>query len=86
MRLVRRGHDAALQQFKYALELAQRGRGQTAGERPEYHYHMGLALKQLGRNDEATTAFERALASQLADEKALELLVAQAKVEETTDS
>jgi tetratricopeptide (TPR) repeat protein len=55
-------HDPALQQFKYAVELAQRSRGQQSAERPEYHYHMGLALQALERREEASAAFERALA------------------------
>jgi tetratricopeptide (TPR) repeat protein len=55
-------HDPALQQFKYAVELAQRSQGNASADRPEYHYHMGLALKALDRGDEATAAFERALA------------------------
>ena len=53
--------DPALQQFKYAVELAGRATNDVQVERPEYHYHMGLALKALGRNDEAAVAFERAL-------------------------
>jgi tetratricopeptide (TPR) repeat protein len=55
-------HDPALQQFKYALELAQRDEDDASVERPEYHYHMGLALQALGRAGEAAPAFERALA------------------------
>jgi tetratricopeptide (TPR) repeat protein len=55
-------HDPALQQFKYALELSQRDADDTAIERPEYHYHMGLALQALDRGDEAKSSFERALA------------------------
>jgi tetratricopeptide (TPR) repeat protein len=53
--------DPALQQFKYAVELAARAANDVQVERPEYHYHLGLALKALGRNDEAAVAFERAL-------------------------
>jgi tetratricopeptide (TPR) repeat protein len=53
--------DPALQQFKYAVELAGRAENDVQIERPEYHYHLGLALKALGRNDEATVALERAL-------------------------
>lgn len=55
-------NDPALQQFKYALELAQRDADDNAVERPEYHYHAGLALQALGRTSEAAPAFERALA------------------------
>jgi tetratricopeptide (TPR) repeat protein len=54
--------DPALEQFKYAVELSGRSGDDVQIERPEYHYHMGLALKSLGRNDEAAPAFERALA------------------------
>lgn len=54
--------DPALQQFKYAIELSQRAKVVTSPERPEYHYHAGLALQAMGRNDEAAAAFERALA------------------------
>jgi len=53
--------DPALQQFKYAVELAGRAENDVQVERPEYHYHLGLALKALGRNDEAAVALERAL-------------------------
>lgn len=54
-------YDPALEQFKYAVELSGRSDNDGQIERPEYHYHMGLALKSLGRNDEAAPAFERAL-------------------------
>lgn len=54
--------DPALQQFKYAIELSQRSKSSTSPERPEYHYHAGLSLQAMGRNDEAAAAFERALA------------------------
>jgi tetratricopeptide (TPR) repeat protein len=53
-------NDPAREQFEYAIELSQRRRGTI--DRPEYHYHLGLALKALGRSEEATAAFERALA------------------------
>jgi tetratricopeptide (TPR) repeat protein len=55
-------HDPALQQFEYALELAQRSTSDAIEERPEYHYHAGLALTALGRANEAAPYFERALA------------------------
>ena len=55
-------YDPALQQFKYAVELAQRDADDGSVERPEYHYHAGLSLQAMGRNDEAAAAFERALA------------------------
>jgi tetratricopeptide (TPR) repeat protein len=48
-------HEPALQQISYAVEL-------TEGARPEFHYHLGLALRALGREGEAVAAFERALA------------------------
>ncbi|RIL02028.1 MAG: hypothetical protein DCC71_16915 [Proteobacteria bacterium] len=55
-------HDPALEQFKYAIELAQRrARNDAAAERPDYHYHKGLALQSLGRAEEAADAFGRAL-------------------------
>lgn len=54
-------YDPALEQFKYAVELSGRSGNDAQIERPEYHYHVGLALKSLGRNDEAAPAFERAL-------------------------
>jgi tetratricopeptide (TPR) repeat protein len=51
-------HEPALQQFQRAVVLAQnRDEDQSV-----YHYHLGLALRALGRNDEAARAFERALA------------------------
>ena len=56
-------NDPALQQFKYALEIAQRASNDAIPERPEYHYHMGLALQALGRGNEAATSFERALSN-----------------------
>ncbi|MCU0669199.1 MAG: tetratricopeptide repeat protein [Myxococcota bacterium] len=55
-------NDPALQQFEYAIELSQRGKSATSPERPEYHYHAGLALQALGRHDQAAASFERALA------------------------
>lgn len=51
-------HEAALQQFRYAIELAQKTR---EGNLPAYHYHAGLTLRALGRENEAAQAFEKAL-------------------------
>jgi tetratricopeptide (TPR) repeat protein len=50
--------DAALQQFRYALELA---RSQSGPESPIVHYHLGLSLLAEGRKQEAADAFQRAL-------------------------
>jgi tetratricopeptide (TPR) repeat protein len=50
--------NAALQQFRYALELA---RDQSGPESPIVHYHLGLSLMAEGRKQEAAEAFQRAL-------------------------
>ena len=50
--------DAALQQFRYALELA---RAQAGPESPIVHYHLGLSLLSLGRKQDAASAFQKAL-------------------------
>jgi len=51
-------NEAALQQFRYAIDLdEQRGAQAT----PRRHYLLGLALRALNRNADATRAFERAL-------------------------
>lgn len=50
--------DAALQQFRYALELARQQSGQ---ESPMVHYHIGLTLAAQGRQKEAASAFKKAL-------------------------
>jgi tetratricopeptide (TPR) repeat protein len=49
--------EAALQQFRYAIQLSMDARRQTS----VYHYHLGLALNALDRNAEAGEAFEKAL-------------------------
>lgn len=51
-------YEAAVQQFRYAIQLA----GDAPNQQfPVYHYHLGLALKALDRNEEAAGAFEKAL-------------------------
>jgi tetratricopeptide (TPR) repeat protein len=51
-------HEPALQQFKRAVLLAEaRDEDQSI-----FHYHLGLALRALGRTDDAAQAFEKALA------------------------
>lgn len=56
---LRKGHlEAALQQFRYAIELAN---GQLGQAPPTLHYHLGLTLAALERNEEAAKAFEKAL-------------------------
>jgi tetratricopeptide (TPR) repeat protein len=50
--------EPAVQQLSYAVELAEGARL----ARPQFHYHLGLALRAAGRNGDAVTAFERALA------------------------
>jgi tetratricopeptide (TPR) repeat protein len=51
-------HDAAVQQYRYALDLAE----SMGGSIPTVSYHLGLALRALGRGEEAVMAFEKALA------------------------
>lgn len=51
--------DAAIDRFRYALELAAPG----AGSLPTLRYHLGLALAAAGRSQEAAEAFEAALAA-----------------------
>lgn len=51
-------HEAAVQQFHHALELSQ---SKGAPAPPEVHYHLGLALRALGREPEAAAAFEEVL-------------------------
>lgn len=50
-------HEIALQQFRYALDLAE----QLDIAPPAVHYHMGVSLAELGRKREAVAAFDRAL-------------------------
>lgn len=50
--------EPALQQFDYAISLAEANDPDSA----VMHYHRGLALRALARDQEATQAFERALA------------------------
>jgi tetratricopeptide (TPR) repeat protein len=52
-------HEAALQQFQFAIEL---NGGRPTEIAPKLHYHMGLTLDALSRDDEAAAAFEKALA------------------------
>jgi tetratricopeptide (TPR) repeat protein len=50
--------EPALQQFRYAIELAEREQSLRA----VYPYHLGLALARLGQEEAAAAAFQRALA------------------------
>ena len=51
-------HEAALEQFRHAIELLDtRGAAGVA----EFHYHLGLALIALDRGDEASEGFREAL-------------------------
>jgi Tfp pilus assembly protein PilF len=50
--------EAGLQQFRYAIRLAQ---GRSEPSDPSFQYHRGLALRALGREGEAVQSFERAL-------------------------
>jgi len=49
----------ALAQFRAALDLAGPEKAPA-----EYHYHLGLALRELGRPEEARKAFDAALAAE----------------------
>ena len=51
-------HEAALEQFLSALELS---REQPNNRAPTLHYHLGLTLDALNRNEEATDAYRKAL-------------------------
>lgn len=51
-------HDPAIQQLRYAIELARAQRS----DRPEYHHHLALALAAAGRHDEAKAELDQALA------------------------
>jgi tetratricopeptide (TPR) repeat protein len=56
---LRRGlPDAALEQFRFALESLD----PAPPTRALIHYHAGLALTELGRDDEARDAFEQTIA------------------------
>jgi tetratricopeptide (TPR) repeat protein len=56
---LRAGHGAAaLASFQRALDLA---RERSDGREATYHYHAGLALRDLGREAQAIAAFEQAL-------------------------
>jgi tetratricopeptide (TPR) repeat protein len=48
----------ALASFRRALQLAG---ARSDGREPTYHYHLGLALRDLGREEQAIAAFEQAL-------------------------
>jgi len=50
--------EAGLQQFRQAIRVAQ---SRSEPPNPSFQYHQGLALRALGREDEAVEAFERAL-------------------------
>jgi tetratricopeptide (TPR) repeat protein len=50
--------EAALQQFRNAIRLAQK---RSEPPNPSFQYHRGLALRALGREGEAVRSFERAL-------------------------
>ena len=52
-------HEEALDQFRHALKLNDE---QPSNVAPTLHYHLGLTLYALKRNDEAVAAFETALA------------------------
>ena len=51
-------NEPALQEFQRALRLA---RERSDGREPTYYYHLGLALRAVGREAQAIAAFEQAL-------------------------
>jgi tetratricopeptide (TPR) repeat protein len=51
-------HDPAIQQLRYAIELARAQRR----DRPDFHHHLALALAAAGRTDEAKAELDQALA------------------------
>jgi tetratricopeptide (TPR) repeat protein len=52
-------HAAALQQFRYAIELAKNSAAHAIN--PSFHYHLGLTLREMGRDRQAARAFQKAL-------------------------
>ena len=50
-------NQPAVDQFKYAIELSERANAPRA----DFHYHLGLALRALGKDADAAAAFESAL-------------------------
>lgn len=52
-------YAASLQQFRYAIELAQNGLNPAPD--PDLHYHLGLTLYAMGRNRQAARAFQTSL-------------------------
>jgi tetratricopeptide (TPR) repeat protein len=52
-------YAAALQQFRYAIELAKNNAAHVI--QPSFHYHLGLALREMGRDRQAGRAFQKAL-------------------------
>lgn len=67
-------NEAAVQQFRYAIELAE-SRGASIAT---VNYHLGLALQAMGRNTEAIAAFEKAL---ILDSDFAEAIDAQRQIE-----
>jgi len=53
-------YAAALQQFRYAIELARSSAGGPVDD-PGVHYHIGLTLYAMGRNEQAAQAFRKSL-------------------------
>ena len=53
-------YAAALQQFRYAIELG-RADGGGAVDEPGVHYHMGLTLYAMGRNEKAAQSLRKSL-------------------------
>jgi tetratricopeptide (TPR) repeat protein len=51
-------NDAAVEQFRFALELDKK----SGTQHPDYQYHLGLALRAQGQQAEAAEAFAAALA------------------------
>jgi tetratricopeptide (TPR) repeat protein len=55
----KRLYAAALQQFRYAIELSRNEAGGRVD--PGYHYHMGLTLYAMGRSEQAARAMAQSL-------------------------
>src|SRR5690606_13112084 len=55
-------YGPALEQFRFAIEAAERSPAQSEAAAAGYHYHKALALVGLERHDEAIEALKAALA------------------------